>query len=154
MEIRCATPSDLDAIEFLWREMMEFHIAYDDYFDLALEADANHRDYMAGLFQDEKKRIFVADDGNEILGYLMAEINSYPPIYLHQNYGHIGAISVTQSARRKGVGNQLLAAALEWFRENNLQRVECAVAVENPLSQGFWKGMGFRSIMETLMLEL
>lgn len=154
MQIRRATLTDLDAIESLWREMVDFHIIIDDYFTTAPEADANHRGYMTGLIQDETKRIFVAEDGSEILGYLMAEINVYPPIYLHQTYGHIGAILVTASARRMGIGRLLLAAALDWFRQQGLQRVECAVAVENSVSQEFWKGAGFRGFMEKHVLDL
>ena len=62
MKIRRATLAYLDAIESLWREMMDFHVACDDYFALAPEADRNHREYMAGLIQDDAKRIFVAED--------------------------------------------------------------------------------------------
>ena len=61
MQIRRATLHDLDAIESLWREMMDFHATLDDYFALDPDADANHREYMAGLIQEEAKRIFVAD---------------------------------------------------------------------------------------------
>lgn len=154
MQIRRAALTDLDAIESLWREMMDFHTVLDEYFTLAPEADANHRDYMTGLIQDEAKRIFVVENNNQLIGYLMAEINAYPPIFLHRNYGHIGAISVTKSARCEGVGRQLLESALDWFREQGVRRVECAVAVENPLSQGFWKRAGFRGLVEKHVLEL
>ena len=154
MQIRRATLADLDPIEALWREMMDFHAAFDDHFTLSSQADANHRIHMTNLLQDESKRIFVADDGDQLLGYLMAEIKTYPPIYLVQKYGYIGTISVTESARRTGIGSKLLNAALDWFRDNDLQRVECAVAVENPVSRGFWKGVGFREIKETLFLDL
>ena len=154
MNIRRATLADLDAIELLWREMMDFHIAIDDYFIMVPEADTNHREYMTGLLQNEAKCIIVADDNGQIIGYLMAEINDYPPIYLQKQYGHISAISVTASAQREGIGHQLLDAALDWFRGQGVKRVECAVAVENPVSQRFWKGLGFRGIMETHVLEL
>ena len=154
MQIRMATLADLDSIESLWREMMDFHVVLDDYFTLAPEADTNHREYMAGLIQDEAKRVFIAEDDGLLLGYLMAEVCNYPPIYVHKSYGHIGAISVTESARRRGVGRQLLEIALEWFREQKLQRVECGVAVENLVSQAFWKGLGFRDFVETHVLEL
>jgi phosphinothricin acetyltransferase len=154
MQIRQASLDDLDAIEFLWREMMDFHIAIDDYFTLIPEAETNHRTYMTDLLQDESKRVFVADDAGNILGYLVAEVNTYPPIFVHKNYGHIGAISVSDSARRQGLGRKLLEAALDWFREQNLRRVECGVAVNNPVSQGFWEAMGFRGIIEHRVLDL
>lgn len=154
MQIRQATLEDIDGIESLWKEMAVFHQKIDSYFTLIPEAEANHRTYMTGLLQDDSKRIFVADDAGQIIGFLKAEINAYPPIYLYKNYGHIGAISVTASARRKRVGRCLLDTALDWFREQDLQRVECSVAVENSVSQGFWKGVGFRGFMETHVLNL
>ena len=154
MQIRLANLDDIDAIELLWKEMAIFHQSIDPYFTIIPEADANHRTYMTALLQDESKRIFVADDAGCLLGYLMADVKAYPPIYVHKNYGHIGGISVTASARRKGVGKELLGAALDWFREQGLQRVECGVAVENMISQGFWKGMGFRGFMEKHVLDL
>jgi len=154
MQIRQATLEDIDGIELLWKEMAVFHQKIDSYFTIIPEAEANHRTYMTGLLQDESKRIFVADDAGCLLGYLMADVKAYPPIYFHKNYGNIGGISVTASARRKGVGRKLLSVALEWFRDQGLQRVECGVAVENPLSQGFWKGVGFRGFMEMHVLNL
>jgi len=62
MQIRRATLNDLDAIETLWQEMVDFHLALDDYYSLAPEAHTNHREYMVGLIQDETRRIFVAED--------------------------------------------------------------------------------------------
>ena len=66
MQIRRATLADLDPIEALWREMMDFHAAFDDHFTLSSQADANHRIHMTNLLQDESKRIFVADDGDQL----------------------------------------------------------------------------------------
>ena len=154
MQIRRATLADLDAIEKLWQEMALFHQNLDSYFMLNDQADVCHRAYMGELLKDDTRRVFVANDGPNLLGYLMAEINSYPPIYEHTQYGHISALSVTASARRRGIGRQLLEAALDWFREQGLKRVECGVAVENSVSQGFWKDAGFRGFIEKHVLEL
>ena len=117
MHIRRAALDDLDAIEPLWKEMALFHQNLDPYFTIIPEAETRHRTYMSELLQDESKRIFVADDGAKLLGYIMAEINAYPPIYECTEYGHIGAISITRAARRQGVGRKLLDVALDWFRE-------------------------------------
>ena len=145
---------DIDAIESLWKEMAIFYQKIDSYFTINYEAEANHLAYMTGILTDDSKRIFVADDAGFILGYMMTYVKAYPPIYMHKNCGYTGGISVTASASCKGIGKKLLCAGLEWFRKQGLQRVECGVAVENPLSQGFWKGVGFRGFMEKHVLEL
>jgi ribosomal protein S18 acetylase RimI-like enzyme len=153
MQIRLATRTDLDAIEALWREMMDFQAACDDYFIMSPQAEVRHQVYMSGLIQDDDQRVFVTDYDGQLLGFLNAEINAFPPIYPHQNYGHIDSLLVTKSDRHKGVERRLMEAALAWFHENGLHRVECAVAVENPLSQGFWKGLRLRPFIETHVLE-
>ena len=153
MPIRTANLQDLDAIEALWKEMMRFHAALDPYFVTIPEADVAHRSYMATLLQDETKHVFVADDG-QILGYLVMMIQDYPPIYEVQKFAEISAISVTAAARRQGVGRQLVEAVLNFCRENGIQRVECSVAVANSVSQGFWKGSGFRGVLERCVLDL
>ena len=154
MKIRRASLDDLDNIESLWWEMMEFHVSLDNYFTLKPEAGIHHEKYMTGLIKDEETRVFVADGDGQLLGYIVAGVSDYPPIYLLKNHGHIGAISVTASARRLGIGTKLLDAALDWFRTQGLQRVECGVAVENPVSRAFWEEMGFRGFMANYVLDL
>ena len=141
MQIRSATPTDLDAIESLWREMMDFHIALDDYFTMIPEADANHRTYMAGLLENHPDRILVAEDGDQLLGVLVMQICENPPIYPHQRYLEIMDISVSAKARRQGVGRKLLEAAIEYARQQSISRVECAVALNNP-ERGWIPGNG------------
>ena len=49
MNIRRASLDDLDNIESLWREMMDFHASLNDYFTLIPEAGIHHEKYMTGL---------------------------------------------------------------------------------------------------------
>jgi ribosomal protein S18 acetylase RimI-like enzyme len=154
MNIRQATLKDINAIEILWKEMATLHQEIDSYFMLIPEAEESHRSYMVSLIKDGSKRVFVAEKFGSLLGYLVADVKDYPPIYRYKRYGHISGISVSTADRRKGVGRKLLGAALEWFQTMGLKRVECGVAVNNHLSQGFWKEMGFRAYMEKHVLDL
>jgi GNAT superfamily N-acetyltransferase len=154
MEVRTASLNDLNAIESLWKEMLLFHIALDDYFVMIPEAEAIHREYMKSILLEESERVLVADDGGVILGYIVMEVGKKPPIYPHEEYVEIAALSVCESARRKGVGRQLVEAVLTWGRGRNITQVECAVAVNNPVSQAFWVRMGFRRTVERCVLDL
>ena len=154
MKIRQAEPDDLDAIEDIWKELMRLHGRVDEYFRISPTAEANHRDYATLLIEDKTRRVLVADYDGRLLGYVVAEIVAYPPIYRRDRYGHIGAIAVAESARRIGIGRQLLDAALDWFREQGLERAECEVAVRNEISRSFWAEAGFRSVVETMVFDL
>lgn len=154
MQIRKAIVTDLDQIEKLWKEMMIFHADLDDYFQTTSDAEDNHRSYMSGLLDDVGKRVFIAEESGVLLGYIVVMIEDYPPIYHHKKFAEISSISVTKSVRRRGIGRKLLDTALDWCREQGVVRVECAVAVKNPTSQDFWKGVGFRGYVERCVLEL
>jgi len=43
MKIRRAELQDLDLIENLWRELMEFHAAIDDYYTVNQDAEDKYR---------------------------------------------------------------------------------------------------------------
>ena len=154
MPIRKAIHADIDALERLWREMMQFHWERDPYFTIAEDAEVNHRLYMESLIEGEDTLVLVCEDDGEVLGNIIAHIRAYPPIYLHKKFVEISEISVTASQRRNGLGGRLLEHILDWAREQGIKRVECMVALENPVSQGFWKGNGFRAVTETCVLEL
>jgi len=154
MQIRRAISTDLDPIEKLWKEMMLIHAEFDDYFITTINAEDSHRSFMSNLIGDGGKRVFVAEKDGKLLGYIVVMIEDYPPIYNHKRFAEISAISVAESERRHGIGRKLLGAALDWCRSQGINRVECAVAVQNPVSQGFWKGVGFRSYMERCVMEL
>jgi ribosomal protein S18 acetylase RimI-like enzyme len=154
MEIRTANLEDLCAIETLWKEMMLFHSALDDDFSMIPEAEEIHREYMKGILQEGEKRVLVADDGGIVLGYIRMETCKKPPIYPNIEYVEIKAISVSTSARRKGIGRKLVEAVTTWCMNRNIMQVECGVAVNNPVSQAFWKRMGFRATIERCKLDL
>ena len=101
--------------------MMDFHDYFDDYFVTIPDADDRHRRFMTELLKYEGKRVFVFEDDRNLLGYLVVMIKEYPPIYEHNQFAEINAISVTESARRKGNGQKLLEAALAWCRKKELK---------------------------------
>jgi ribosomal protein S18 acetylase RimI-like enzyme len=153
MNVRKAQLADLDGIVRLWKEMMLFHATQDSYFVMSARAEASYCDYAAGNIQDEAKLVLVCCISDRIIGYVHAAVLDYPPIYPVTRYAEILEIAVTESERRMGAGRLLLQHALDWAREQGMTRVECKVAVHNPVSQGFWKKNGFRGYVEGCVLE-
>ena len=147
MEVRTASLNDLDAIESLWKEMMLFHIALDETFAEIPEAEAIHHEYMKGLSLDESERVLVTDDDCNILGFIVMKVCENPPIYPLKEYVEIAAISIRKSARRKGIGHQLVKGTLGWCCDQGFSRVECAVAVKNPVAQGIRRRWGSAELL-------
>ncbi len=98
--------------------------------------------------------LLVADKDSQTLGYIVMEVCKKPPIYPHNEYVEITAISVYESTRWKEVGRRLVDVVLTWSLNSNITRVECAAAVNNPVSQAFWKRVGFRGTVERCVLDL
>lgn len=152
--IRIATLADLDQIVVLWREMMDFHCELDPKFAMREEAPVNFRKHAAESMADPKHRFFVAEVDGNLAGFCQAALAEYPPVFVLTHYGHIMAITVAEPYRRSGIGHVLLEAALQWFREKKITRVEASIATRNPVSRAFWTKESFNPYMEQLILEL
>lgn len=70
--------------------------------------------------------------------------------YLPGTHGYLALVNVDESARGRGVGRALTAAALRWFAEHDIEAVMLHYIDDNPLSRPFWSRMGFAPVAETL----
>lgn len=89
---------------------------------------------------DERRLQLVAVHAGEVIGNIGLEQ------YLRVRQSHVGSLgmAVATGWQGKGVGRQLLAAALEvadnWM---NLHRVELTVYADNEAAQGLYRTFGF-----------
>lgn len=135
--------------------MMDLHQDHDRYFILDEDAAKAYQKYAETNIGSESKYFKVClNNENKIIGYLFADIFEYPPIYPVRRYLEIIEMVVRKDQRRKGIGRIILQDVLYWAREKGITRVECKVATANPISQGFWKKSGFRTYMDSKVLEI
>lgn len=154
IHIRPAEVDDLEAVVYLWHEMMEFHIEHDAAFTLKEDAVDAYRPYAQSLIENGAKLTLVAEEDCEIEGYIFGEIVSPPPVHPGRKWGFVNEISVSETHRNMGLGTELLHEAERWFFKNDVERIECRVAVTNPVSQRFWKKHGYAGYIEVCMKEL
>lgn len=155
MKLRKATLSDVNVITELWKDMMELHSSCDKYFCLEEDAEKAYRKYAEENIQSETKLFKVClNEINEIVGYVLADVFEYPPIYQVKKYIEINEMVVRKDQRRKGIGEIMLKDVLNWAKEKGIIRVECKVAIKNSVSQGFWKKNGFRGYLENLVFKI
>jgi ribosomal protein S18 acetylase RimI-like enzyme len=137
MAIRKAKIEDLTSIVALWSEMMAFHLNRNSIDELKDNAKEIYRGYAEAFINDATKAVYVFEEDRLVLGYVYVEISELPPVYKETQIGVISEIAVSESARRKGIGKLLLDQAEMWLREKGVYRLECAVALGNPVSQSF-----------------
>jgi ribosomal protein S18 acetylase RimI-like enzyme len=144
IRIREAALDDRAAIGRLWQEMMEFHKAYDARFRHmkpdALDIWLQHLDECMA---DAEHIILVADAGGELSGFAMARPGEDPPVFDVPRHVFVTNFSVTAKWRRRGVGHRLFEAVAEHASERGFDDIRLSVAADNPISNAFWREMGF-----------
>ncbi|WPK13345.1 GNAT family protein [Lysinibacillus louembei] len=94
---------------------------------------------IANLNNEVKSGLFIAQEGEVILGYMIVR-NDNPERIAHRAYLVIG---VHSNSRGKGVGKSLFSFVLNWAKEVGLHRLELTVLVKNEAAVHLYKRMGF-----------
>ncbi len=143
MNIRTAKPTDVDALHGLWMEIMEHHKDQGPMFGYDEKYDAELRKSLGERIGGENQLCFVAEENDTVVGCIFCRTNDIPPFIAIKKTGYIAETIVTKSARGKGIGNQLVNTAKEWFLENKCEAMELQVAVKNEAGIRFWERLGF-----------
>ena len=146
--IRKARQSDVRRITALWIDFMDYHRAIDPHFTRCKTGHLRFADFASKQISCRKSLVLVAQTTGQIVGYLVAVITDYPPVFADRRYGAIWDLMVDRSARRKGIGKALVAEAMTWFRARRVDRIELSVAVRNRIGCRFWRSIGARPYME------
>lgn len=83
LTVREAEKADLPAVVELWKELMSFHSNLDPFFSMSDEGPENFRNWVEKQMESDDAELFVADSGEDVLGYIKIEICSYPPVFSH-----------------------------------------------------------------------
>jgi len=154
IRVRRAELGDLEVILDLWQEMMDYHALLDLRFRPTQNARSHFRTTLKEWMADDTQRVFVATDDGRIVGYTIGRIVENPPIMELRYLGHVSDICVALEWRRRGIGRMLFAALCRWFHQQGLPVVQLSVAAQNPVSQAFWREMGFQDYMHKLWFEI
>jgi len=154
MKITEATEKDIPEIVELWKELSDHHSNIDSFFTRRKDGHVNFKSFITELIKSEEAKIFIAIEDEKIIGYTIAIIDPYPPVYLLEKHGSIYDMFVTLKHRKKGIGNKLWQEALKWFKTLDLERVELSIVSANHESSSFWKTQGFQDYMHKLFIKI
>lgn len=103
---------------------------------------AYSRDELAGFIGHRHSKTWVAEEQNEIAGFVVANRTRTCMM-------HIITLDVKESWRRRGVGASLMNAAEAWGRQEGLRAISLETAEDNRAAQAFYEARGYVKIGET-----
>ncbi|KIQ65569.1 GCN5 family acetyltransferase [Kitasatospora griseola] len=122
-ELRAARPADIDAVLAFWAEAAEGTSISDD------------RAGVARLLESDPRALILAEHDGAILGTVIAGWDGWRC--------HLYRLAVHPSARRRGIGGALLAAAHTRFEELGGRRSDAMVLEHNELGRSAWRAAGY-----------
>jgi ribosomal protein S18 acetylase RimI-like enzyme len=154
--IRLATAADLPALGRLGALLMRAHYEFDPqrFMDPGTDPAEGYAWFLGKQLKDDDSVIFVADDGEQVVGYVYAALEPISWKELRDACGFIHDILVEESNRRAGTATALMNAATEWLRERGAPRVILGTADKNERAQRLFTKLGFRRTMVEMTREL
>jgi ribosomal protein S18 acetylase RimI-like enzyme len=98
-------------------------------------------------------RVLLAEVGGETIGFAQGEVASRSD-YAPRTVGHISLLYVMRRFRRKGVGRRLLRELCKFYNSKKAEHLTVRYIIGNKEAEGFWKQLGFESIISTSATHL
>ena len=143
MEIRRAGEKDLEGVHRLLGQVLAVHAEGRP--DLFRAGTRKYTDEeLLGIFADDARPVFVAVEGDEVLGHAFCELNDFrrsnnmqPILSLYEH-----ALRVDERARGRRVGTALYRRVVEYARELGCHNLTLNVWSCNPGARAFYDAMG------------
>ncbi|CZF82317.1 Mycothiol acetyltransferase [Grimontia celer] len=154
MEIRQATPFDIEEIFDIYQQIAQKH------FDNAPNAfnppSQEDKSFLLSKIQDDAWWFAVAESKGQIVGYAMARLdrNETVPFLAKTLICRLNTIVVDQTVQAKGMGRALIEACKSWAFESGAVEVRLEVMSFNEDAVGFYEHMGFETLSHTMNLKL
>jgi ribosomal protein S18 acetylase RimI-like enzyme len=152
--VRRAQSGDRGAVIRLWKEMMDFHTRLDE--RLSLGSDwRNEVDRATGQWlRDRDTCLLVAESAGGVIGFVVGGVVDVVFGLKPSTHGHIAHLYVAEDWRRRGVGRLLCSSLRTWFLDRGMSSMHAYVSHFSPVSQRFWRGLGFEEYVERLWCDL
>jgi ribosomal protein S18 acetylase RimI-like enzyme len=151
MKVRDFEESDIQQIKNIASTAFKLHRYWTDN---SLDRKSVEDYYVAEIDNFKKElsenkdrfNIYVAEDGGQVLGYIVLRIDELLSSAFKQRWGIIASFALRSDSRGKGIGSILLAKALEWFREKGAERIDVSTDAENIAAIQCYEKYGFRTV--------
>lgn len=155
IEIALATPPDLPEIAALAGQLVRQHYGFDAKRFLLIEnPEAGYAWWFEKELRNRRAMIWSAKLDGKIVGYAYARLEDRDWNALLDEHGALHDILVDPAARGRGIGRQLLLAALAELKQRGAARVVLHTATQNASAHKLFASVGFRQTMLEMTCEL
>ncbi|MBA2442513.1 MAG: GNAT family N-acetyltransferase [Rubrobacter sp.] len=157
-EIRFGRREDATEAAGLWVQSAREHEEYDAVYTTSPNAERTMRRFLADLSSGGYACLLVAvirreEGGEEMVGFLSAELREGSPAFSPKTWTSIDDVYVAPGHRGRGIGRSLLDGCKEWSREKGADGVSLQVAAANERARKLYRELGFREVSVYEVLE-
>ncbi|MFH1294941.1 MAG: GNAT family N-acetyltransferase [Candidatus Aenigmatarchaeota archaeon] len=151
IEIREATPEDIELIIELWNEFQDYQKdllkkdpTLKSYLEKKKDAKQIFRNYITGRVESPEAKVMIAYADGKPAGYCLYMIEKTIPIFKMEKIGYISDLFVRPSFRGQGISSMFRDKAYEWFRKIGLTHVSIKLYPGNIHAHSIYAKWGFR----------
>jgi GNAT superfamily N-acetyltransferase len=137
--VRRATKTDGEKLGDLWEALLGEQSEMEDRLTVSEDARERWENDVPVWLSDETRRIYVAEEDGEIVGFATAHRTAPPPIYESEGEVYLDEIYVRPERRNEGFGAQLVEAVTTWADQVQAERVRFSVLAKNGDARAFWE---------------
>lgn len=151
IEIRIAEVKDFADLCSLFNESHAMHHKALPHFFINPSDIVYKKAFFDPAFKQKDEIILIAVRNGKIIGAIYPKVYKMEPKHRPQvlktrRFGFIETLVVHKSARKHGIGHQLLAAAEKWLREKGLKEVDLLVWNFNHEAEELYRKMGYQPL--------
>lgn len=154
--VRSATRADLPRLGRLGAVLVEAHHAFDTrrFLPTRDRLPLDYAAFLLGELRDQDAVVLVAEIEGDVIGYAYATVEEHDHMALRGPAGVLQDLIVEADYRGRGVGNQLLAAAMSALVARGAPQAVLMTAARNESAQRLFARAGFRPTMLEMTCEL
>jgi GNAT superfamily N-acetyltransferase len=155
VQVRVATPDELDIVEQLIDEEAVFHVGSPMFRPYVRDdtSSAVRAQLATALASDDHAFLIARHDDGDV-GIISIEPGLGSPLYVPDGAAYIAATAVLPDVRGSGVGAALVDAAFAWAKDHGHLAACLHFATANAMSTSFWTDIGFTPVMAHLRRRL
>jgi ribosomal protein S18 acetylase RimI-like enzyme len=155
VRVREANESDFGSLCMLFAEENRFHAALvPEYIKTTPQilTQEEWRDFLTS----STTRLFVCANEAALLGAIIVALKDEPENRWQQSRrtGYIEDLIVTETARGRGIGKQLMEIVRDWVLSQGVQVMELNVWEANAGACRFYESLGFKSVQRRMVWTL
>jgi len=152
--VRPARSGDRPAVVSLWGDMMGLHAAFDSRLSISAGWRTHVEQSFGGWLRHGDNHLTVAEGADGVVGFALGGLVQSTVGLTPGSHGHIAHVCVDSQWRRRGVGRLLFASLRDWFVGRGVLSIHLYVSCLNPVSQRFWRELGFEDYINRLWCDL